>query len=603
MTRTVTTRHHFARTIRCATLFAFAIAMSRTAHAQAYQVLHTFSGAANGDGAGPFGTLVRVGSDLYGTTRSGGDAGGLCGGCGTIFKIDSAGAVTTVYAFDSSTDDGFSPIAGLILASDGNLYGTAVSGGALNDGAVYRFDPGNATATTIHSFDRDTGGWFAGPPVTEGTDENLYVVTTYGHCDDDSEGCARILKMSTSGSVVPLHTFVPEEDGVQPLSPLLQTTEDDFFGTTSLGPNGDGRVFHMSPSGTVTLVHEFSDEEGRIPIGALLFGSDGGLYGVAAAGGDSFDGSIYRIDSQGQFQVLHSFDGTDGSFPEAGLIQASDGFFYGTTESGGAFGFGTLFRMDLAGNVVTLHDFDGTSNSAGVGEAPDLTTGSMTPTAALVEGNDGALYGVRFQGGDHGLGIVFRFGLQPPAPLFCPNAFVRRDQMAVFLLKTEHGAEHVPPGCAGTFGDVACPGLFADWIEELAAEGITGGCGGGDYCPLSPVTRGQMAVFLLKTEHGAAHTPPPCIGVFPDVPCGSPFAAWIEELAAEGITGGCGGGDYCPSSPVTRAQMAVFLLKMEHGSSFVPPACTPYFADVLCPSLFADWIEQLLAEEITAGCS
>jgi hypothetical protein len=205
-------------------------------------------------------------------------------------------------------------------------------------------------------------------------------------------------------------------------------------------------------------------------------------------------------------------------------------------------------------------------------------------------------------GGVAGGGIVYRFTPPPPAPLYCPNAFVRRDQMAVFLLKTEHGAAHLPPDCTGTFGDVSCPGLFADWIEELASEGITGGCGGGDYCPLSPVTRGQMAVFLLKAEHGPSHTPPGCSGVFADVPCGSQFADWIEELAAEGVTGGCGGGNYCPASPVTRAQMAAFLLKIEHGAAYTPPACTPFFGDVLCPSLFADWIEQLAAESITGGC-
>ena len=147
------------------------------------------------------------------------------------------------------------------------------------------------------------------------------------------------------------------------------------------------------------------------------------------------------------------------------------------------------------------------------------------------------------------------------------------------------------------------PSLFANWIEQLATEGVTAGCGGGDYCPLSPVTRAQMAVFLLKTEHGAAYTPPDCAGTFPDVACPSTFAAWIEQLAAEGITAGCAGGNFCPDSPVTRAQMAVFLLKIEHGSAFAPPACQYVFTDVACPSQFANWVETLYAEEITAGCA
>jgi hypothetical protein len=71
--------------------------------------------------------------------------------------------------------------------------------------------------------------------------------------------------------------------------------------------------------------------------------------------------------------------------------------------------------------------------------------------------------------------------------------------MAVFLLKAEHGPSYVPPACSGDFLDVACPSTFANWIEQLAAEGITGGCGGGNYCPLSNNTRGQMAVFITKT--------------------------------------------------------------------------------------------------------
>jgi hypothetical protein len=135
--------------------------------------------------------------------------------------------------------------------------------------------------------------------------------------------------------------------------------------------------------------------------------------------------------------------------------------------------------------------------------------------------------------------------------------------MAVFLLKAEHGAAYAPPACTGVFADVACPSGFAvDWIEGLAAEGITGGCGGGNYCPNNPVTRAQMAVFLLKGEHGSGFTPPACTGVFEDVACPGGFAVdWIEALAAEGVTGGCGGGNYCPANAVTRGQMAVFLTK------------------------------------------
>ncbi len=136
-----------------------------------------------------------------------------------------------------------------------------------------------------------------------------------------------------------------------------------------------------------------------------------------------------------------------------------------------------------------------------------------------------------------------------------------RQQMAVFLLKAKYGVCYVPPPCTGTFSDVSCPSTFAAWIEDLADQGITGGCGAGVYCPQNPVRRDQMAVFLLKAKYGSGYTPPPCTGVFPDVTCPSQFAPWIEQLAEEAITGGCGGGNYCPLNPNTRGQMSVFLVK------------------------------------------
>jgi hypothetical protein len=142
------------------------------------------------------------------------------------------------------------------------------------------------------------------------------------------------------------------------------------------------------------------------------------------------------------------------------------------------------------------------------------------------------------------------------------NQSTLRQQMAVFLLKAIHGICYIPPPCAGVFDDVPCPSTFADWIEAFAAAGITGGCGGDLYCPANPVRRDQMAVFLLKAKYGSSHVPPPCTGVFDDVACPSPFADWIEQLAAEEITGGCGAGNtYCPLTPTTRGQMAVFITK------------------------------------------
>ena len=145
---------------------------------------------------------------------------------------------------------------------------------------------------------------------------------------------------------------------------------------------------------------------------------------------------------------------------------------------------------------------------------------------------------------------------------YCPTQAVTRAQMAVFLLRGIHGSAYTPPAVNGStgFSDVASDHWAAAWIKQLAAEGITGGCGAGIYCPENTVTRDQMAVFLLKAEHGSAYVPPAVTDTgFTDVPADYWAAAWIKQLAAEAITGGCGGGNYCPANPVTRDQMAVFL--------------------------------------------
>jgi hypothetical protein len=146
---------------------------------------------------------------------------------------------------------------------------------------------------------------------------------------------------------------------------------------------------------------------------------------------------------------------------------------------------------------------------------------------------------------------------------YCPEDTVTRAQMAVFLLRGIHGSSYSPPavGVSTGFADVPTSHWAAAWIKQFAAEGITSGCGNGNFCPDTPVTRAQMAVFLLKSKHGVSYTPPAATGVFTDVPVGYWADTWIEQLAAEDITGGCGGGNYCPDAPVTRAQMAVFLVK------------------------------------------
>ena len=150
---------------------------------------------------------------------------------------------------------------------------------------------------------------------------------------------------------------------------------------------------------------------------------------------------------------------------------------------------------------------------------------------------------------------------------YCPEDSVTRAQMAIFLERGMNGSSYTPPPATGTlFTDVPLSHPAAAWIEKLFADGITGGCGQGRYCPENPVTRAQMAIFLLRAEHGAAYSPPAATGIFADVPVIDLAAAWIEQLYNEGITGGCSTSPrmYCPGNPVSRAQMAVFLVRAFH---------------------------------------
>jgi hypothetical protein len=146
---------------------------------------------------------------------------------------------------------------------------------------------------------------------------------------------------------------------------------------------------------------------------------------------------------------------------------------------------------------------------------------------------------------------------------YCPSASTTRAQMAVFVLVSREGPAYVPTACvagAEAFADVPASSPFCRWIEELADRNVVAGCGGGNYCPSNPVSREQMAVFVLRTLDPTLN-PPACAppNTYGDVPETSPFCRWIEELTARGVVTGCGGGNYCPGDSVTREQMGVFL--------------------------------------------
>ncbi len=185
-----------------------------------------------------------------------------------------------------------------------------------------------------------------------------------------------------------------------------------------------------------------------------------------------------------------------------------------------------------------------------INNLPDTETLSDVPTSYWAWQYIESIYSAGITGG---------CGTSPL--IYCPTAPVTRAQMAVFILRGMHGGSYVPAAATGAvFNDVPASYWAAGWIEQLYAEGITTGCGGGNYCPDSLITRDQMAAFLLRAKHGSSYVPPAASGaVFNDVPASYWAAGWIEQLATEGITSGCGPNQYCPDATVTRAEMAVFI--------------------------------------------
>jgi hypothetical protein len=245
------------------------------------------------------------------------------------------------------------------------------------------------------------------------------------------------------------------------------------------------------------------------------------------------------------------------------------------------------------------------------GPAPTVT--SIAPTSGPAAGGTSvAITGTNFV---QGLGASATFGgvaatgynvtngtsAEATSPALSPGTL-----KAVAVINPDAVSGSLPAAWLADFVDVPQADIFHDFVEKLFRNGVTAGCGAGAYCRNFPVTRAQMAVFLLKSKLGSGYTPPPCTGmVFNDVPCtGGLFDPWIAALEGRGGTAGCGSNNYCPASAVTRAQMAVFLLKTDLGSIYTPPACTGMvFNDVPCTGgLFDPWIEDLAARNITGGC-
>ena len=616
------------------------------AFGQTYLAVHSFTSSEANDSQCALTGLSP--ETLYGTSPFGGT------GAGSVYSSDYSGGVTPMHSF--STTDGANPYAGLLLnPADNFLYGVTEAGGTGSSGVVFKIDTDGNNFSVIHNLDGGNDGahpWGALVLI----DSTLYGVAR----DAGANGYGTIFSIGTDGSTyTPIYTFGSgTTDGSHPYGGLLVGDDGRLYGTTEQAHNGSGlgTVFAVDTTGAgFATLHTFAGgSDGQDPQAMLIEAADGFLYGTTLFGGSANSGTAYKLLKDGSvYSVFHEFAGNalEGGRPSQ-LIQVPNGLLYGTTSLAGENSAGTLYLMTTSGQLFTpQHQF--------------ATASGATPYGGVFFGDDRNLYGTTATGGLHDAGVLFQYTIPTIANFPTPSSGPASGGTSV----TISGAAF-QPGATVTFGGSQSPGpsvsatsitasapalpagtlndvivtnpdataalwhnaWMADFLDVPQADpfygyvysifraGITAGCGGGDYCRNTPVTRAQMAVFLLKGHHvhvfpyyffSSVYIPPACTGVFGDVEC-TPIPAfavnWIEELYHEGITGGCSVAplDYCPGNPVTRAQMAVFLLKAEHGSDYVPPACTGIFADVECtptPAFAADWIEQLYNEGVTGGCS
>jgi len=382
--------------------------------AQTYAVLHTFKNKT--DGTNPLAGLIQdANGNLYGTTWQGGDLN--CRpkfGCGTVFKLDSNNKLTVLHAFAGGTD-GSGPSASLLLDGAGNLYGTTMTGGVGQYGTVFKIDI-HGKLSILHSFTAGTDGAFPSSALIADRTGNLYGTAING----GAHGYGVVFKVSQSGKLTVLHSFSGgTNDGLNPKSRLLLDTAGNLYGTTTEGgymgndcrvENGCGVVFKLASNGKLTLLYRFTGStDGEMPRTALVEDESGNFYGTTYSAGDrTCDppfgcGTVFKLSAAGKLTALYNFHGeADGAFAAGDLVRDAAGNLYDTTTEGGdlncggTFGCGTVFKLDSTGALTVLHTFTGGQDG-------------MSPQAGLFRDAAGTLFGTTGYGGVDERGDVFKF--------------------------------------------------------------------------------------------------------------------------------------------------------------------------------------------------
>jgi uncharacterized repeat protein (TIGR03803 family) len=370
--------------------------------AQTFTTLLSFNGTDGSNSAA--GLILATDGNFYGTTSNGG-----ANSAGTVFRINRNGALTTIYSFCSQIGcpDGAHPLGALIQATDGNLYGTTSGLTFRNTGTVFKITLSGSLTTLITFSTTGTGGQTPIAGLVQGQDGELYGTTSRGSANictirpTYNVHCGTIFKITTSGILTMLASF-NQASGFSPSSPLVLGSDGNFYGTTVFGGAnypGFGTVYKVTPTGTLTVLHSFDATDGEKPYAALVQGADGNFYGTTSYGGANSNagGTVFKITPTGTLTTLHNFGSGDSTGPDAGMILASDGNFYGTTSGAGVSNTGTVFKITPSGTLTTLHTFGGADG--------------ILPYSTLVEGTNGVLYGTTEYGANsacsEGCGTIF----------------------------------------------------------------------------------------------------------------------------------------------------------------------------------------------------
>jgi uncharacterized repeat protein (TIGR03803 family) len=308
---------------------------------------------------------------LYGTATLGGNT--QCtlsnGGCGTVFRLgpNANFSLTAIHQFSGPPADGAFPDSEVTFDGEGNIFGTTVQGGVVNQGTVFELiRSGNGwTESVLHNF---TYNYINGEGYTDGAEPvggvildsggNLYG-TTYGG-GDKLCGCGEVFELSPSAggwTYRVLHIFTPAVDGEWPENSLIMDAAGNLYGTTSWGgPNGGaGTVFELSPSGnnwnfsTIYTLPYMGGGFQTGPMSGVIMDAAGNLYGTSFGGGAYSQGSVFKLTPTNNgwvFTSLHDFQSpSDGSFPFGNLLMDASGNLFGTATQGGGYGDGTVWEI------------------------------------------------------------------------------------------------------------------------------------------------------------------------------------------------------------------------------------------------------------------